>query len=124
MLLGLSYLHSEGVLHRDISTDNIFLSFYGEILLGDLGLSRRTGSQAGRTKVGTQVGTPPYMSPELVTGQDYGTSSDVWALGIVLFEMLALRRPFDGANLVVVHDLFETFRTWQAGGGRLAGCSL
>ena len=45
-----------------------------------------------------QVGTPPYMSPELVKGQEYGTSSDVWAVGVVLFEMIALCRPFDGVN--------------------------
>ena len=95
------YMHDHHVLHRDISTPNIFLSFYGEILLGDLGLSRQlTGDRS--TKVGTQVGTPPYMSPELVTGQDYGTSSDVWAVGIVLFEMLALQRPFDGRTIVEV----------------------
>ena len=81
-------------LSSSLST-NIFLSFYGEILLGDLGLSRQLKGDIGLTKVGTQVGTPPYMSPELVSGHEYGTSSDVWAIGVVLFEMLALRRPFD-----------------------------
>ena len=63
------------------------------------------------------------MSPELVTGQEYGTSSDVWAIGIVLFEMLALRRPFDGANLVKVAALIgrgkpleEAHRALEASG--------
>ena len=80
----------------------------GEILLGDLGLSRSLAKDTvGATKVGTQVGTPPYMSPELITGQDYGTSSDVWAVGVVLFEMLALRRPFDGANIVEMANLID-----------------
>ena len=97
------YMHDNRVLHRDISTGNVFLSFVGDILLGDLGLSRQLASDsAGRTKVGTQVGTPPYMSPELVTGQDYGTSSDVWAVGVVLFEMLALCSPFAAGNFAQV----------------------
>ena len=71
------------------------------VLLGDLGLSRQLseGQAVGQTKVGTQVGTPPYMSPELVQGREYGTSSDIWAVGVVLFEILHGRPPFYGANL-------------------------
>ena len=96
------------MLHRDLSTKNIFLSEAGDAVVGDLGLSKQlTGGsgEIGRTKVGTQVGTPPYMSPELVRGEEYGTSSDVWAVGVVLFEMLALRRPFDGTNMLEVAGL-------------------
>ena len=101
------YMHDQRVLHRDISSGNVFLSFGGDILLGDLGLSRQLGAgdAVGATKVKTQVGTPPYMSPELVTGQDYGTSSDVWAVGVVLFEMLALCRPFTGDNFMTIATL-------------------
>ena len=55
--------------------------------------------------VSTQVGTPPYMSPELVAGHEYGTSSDTWAVGIVLFEMLALCRPYEGANSLMVRAI-------------------
>ena len=101
------YMHDRRVLHRDLSSTNIFLSFYGEILLGDLGLSRQLKNDAGLTQVSTQVGTPPYMSPELVAGQEYGTGSDVWAVGIVLFEMLALCRPYDGSNSLQVYRLIE-----------------
>ena len=97
------YMHDSRVLHRDISSGNVFLSYGGDILLGDLGLSRQLSNDTvGVTKVATQVGTPPYMSPEIVTGQDYGTSSDVWAVGVVLFEMLALTRPFTGGNFMQI----------------------
>ena len=100
------YMHDRRVLHRDISTGNVFLSYYGDVLLGDLGLSRSLAKDTvGATKVGTQVGTPPYMSPELVRGQDYGTSSDVWAIGVVLFELLTFVRPFSGSNFMEIAKL-------------------
>jgi serine/threonine protein kinase len=97
-----AYMHSQRVLHRDISSANIFLSYAGEVRLGDLGLSRRLAAERGAIAVGTQCGTPPYMSPELVKGEGYGTSSDVWAVGVVLFELLALCTPFEGRDIVQV----------------------
>ena len=60
------------------------------------------GGEDGQTKVGTQMGTPPYMSPERVEGRPYGRGCDVWAVGVVLFEMLALMKPFDGGTLLEV----------------------
>ena len=57
---------------------------------------------AGGTKVGTQMGTPPYMSPERVEGRPYGRGCDVWAVGVVLFELLALVKPFEGGTLLEV----------------------
>ena len=69
---------------------------HGDILLGDLGLSRRldAGKEEEATQaVATQVGTQPYMSPELVTGQDYGRSSDVWAVGALIYFLMTGKQP-------------------------------
>ena len=76
------------------------------MMVGDLGLSKklehRSQSKISHSvnKAHTTVGTPPYMSPELVAGRGYGKPSDVWAVGVLLFEMLAGARPFDGINMM------------------------
>ena len=94
-----SYMHDRRVLHRDISSGNIFMNFDGDLVLGDLGLSREMGAQ---TKAVTQLGTPQYMSPERISGKPYGKACDLWAIGVVLYEMMALYRPFDDGNLATV----------------------
>ena len=92
-------MHDRRVLHRDISSGNIFMNFDGDLVLGDLGLSREMGAQ---TKAVTQLGTPQYMSPERISGKPYGKACDLWAIGVVLYEMMALYRPFDDGNLATV----------------------
>ena len=105
-----SYMHAHGVIHRDLSSDNIFFENdeHMRVLIGDLGLSKKLEHRsqsmfspgASLHEAHTAVGTPPYMSPELVSGMPYGRASDVWALGVLLFEMLTLVRPFDGTNMM------------------------
>ena len=94
------YMHDRSVLHRDISSGNIFLSMDGDVLLGDLGLSREMA-----TEVVTRLGTPPYMSPERIRGERYGASCDLWSIGVILYEMMSLERPFDGDNMLSVGRL-------------------
>ncbi|BFZ58571.1 Serine/threonine-protein kinase Nek2 [Savitreella phatthalungensis] len=85
------------VLHRDIKPQNIFLDHNNRVKLGDFGLSKQLGSgSAGLAE--TYVGTPFYMSPELIMGRRYCSKSDIWALGCVIYEVAALTTPFYAAN--------------------------
>ena len=86
----LFYLHSRGILHRDIKTANIFMNKNGVVKLGDFGIARILEDNAERISARTcrtAVGTPLYMSPELCTGASYGQKADMWALGCVLYEV-------------------------------------
>ena len=86
------------VLHRDLAPKNILLTEDLTAKVSDFGLScQMSCSQSLAT---SQVGTPYYMSPELLSGQKYGRASDVWSLGVIAFELLSLRRPFHGADMV------------------------
>ena len=98
------FMHSKSVLHRDLTSNNVFIKEDNELLVGDLGLSCKVswGSRSSKdTELLAQscVGTPIYMSPELVRSDPYGTPSDVWAIGVIVFELLALAMPFQGTNL-------------------------
>jgi len=116
--MAVEYMHSCKVLHRDLSAANIYFESRAKtrVLVGDLGLSKKVEPLTGQTQalstshvgsrvgIGTQVhtmlGTPVYLSPELVNGEPYGTAADTWSVGVLLFEMLSLRRPFEGNNLM------------------------
>ncbi len=90
---GVGYLHNQGVVHRDLKPANIFIE-HGHLKIGDYGLSRRiSGSEGGDLSRG--VGTPHYMAPEIKNG-NYTASIDVYACGIILYEMVSGVRPFDG----------------------------
>ena len=101
----LQFLHSHGILHRDVKAANCFLTDESTVKLGDLNISKLAGrGQLART----HAGTPYYMSPEIYAHLPYGTKSDVWALGILLYELGALRVPFTGYS---VQDLSMRVRT-------------
>eukprot|EP00667_Euglena_gracilis_P013091 EG_transcript_13478 len=89
------YLHERHVLHRDLKLQNIFLSATGVVKLGDFGLSRRLDT-AELAK--SFVGTPYYLSPEILQELPYDERSDIWALGVVLYELMAQRHPFHASD--------------------------
>ena len=99
-LLALQYVHGMDIVHRDIKGSNIFLrnSTKGDgiVQLGDFGLARLLG-EGERTN--SFVGTPAYMAPEVLNGEEYDRASDVWSLGCVFYEMLCLKPPFTAFNV-------------------------
>lgn len=98
----LAYAHAQGVVHRDVKPENILLSG-GHALIADFGVARVLGPvEAGLTVAGAAVGSPAYMSPEQVAGEPADGRADVYALGCVLFEMLAGRSPFAGPNALAM----------------------
>ena len=97
LILALDHLHSMKVLHRDIKTKNVMMTRAGVVKLGDFGLSKVLGSQ--HSFASSAVGTPYYLSPELCEGKPYNHKSDVWALGIVAYELATFKHAFEAANL-------------------------
>jgi eukaryotic-like serine/threonine-protein kinase len=108
---GLDFAHRHGVVHRDVKPENILLSD-GHALVADFGISRAlAGDEGGEalTETGVSVGTPAYMSPEQATGQTVDARTDVYALGAVLYEMLAGEPPFTGPTpQAVIAKRFHT----------------
>lgn len=95
--MALQYLHTRNILHRDLKTQNIFLTSTHIIKLGDLGIARVLDSASDLAT--TVIGTPYYMSPELFRNTPYGKESDVWALGCCTFEMMTRRHAFNARDI-------------------------
>ena len=91
----LAYAHSQGIVHRDVKPANILLARPDWPLLADFGLVKLLGRQRGITRPGTSIGTPAYFSPEQAAGEDVDHRSDVYGLGIVLYELLTGHVPFE-----------------------------
>jgi predicted Ser/Thr protein kinase/tetratricopeptide (TPR) repeat protein len=104
----LDYAHQKGIVHRDIKPANILLDTSGNPFLADFGVARMETSTV--TQTGTVMGTPSYMSPEQVMGKKIDKRSDIFSLGVILFELLSGKRPFAGDSITtvmykIVHDV-------------------
>ncbi|KAM9475008.1 protein kinase C zeta type isoform 1-T1 [Clarias gariepinus] len=91
--IALNFLHEKGIIYRDLKLDNVLLDQDGHIKITDYGMCKE-GIRPGDT-TSTFCGTPNYIAPEILRGEDYGFSVDWWALGVLMFEMMAGRSPFD-----------------------------
>ena len=98
LLDAVGYAHTQGVVHRDIKPDNIFVRNDGRVKLGDFGIAHVENSATIGTQKGTQIGTPGYMSPEQVKGTTIDARSDLFSIGVVAYEMLTGHNPFGTAE--------------------------
>ncbi|MBE0449053.1 MAG: Stk1 family PASTA domain-containing Ser/Thr kinase [Actinobacteria bacterium] len=100
VLSALQFAHRNNIVHRDIKPHNIILTAEGEVKVTDFGIARSTSSTM--TQTGTVLGTAHYLSPEQAQGRDIGITSDIYSLGVVLYEMVTGRVPFEGENPVAI----------------------
>lgn len=99
----IAYLHDQGIVHRDIKSSNIKISTAGEVKLLDFGIAKDTSTPM-LTLFGHCIGTPHYLSPEQVAGKQAGARSDIWSLGVLLYEMITGQLPFEAPSISGVHQ--------------------
>ena len=95
MIIGLSAIHKKKILHRDLKSQNIFLTKNLEVKIGDLGVAKKL-NQTNFAK--TFIGTPYYLSPEICAEKPYNDKSDIWAIGCILYELCTYKRPFNAKS--------------------------
>jgi eukaryotic-like serine/threonine-protein kinase len=101
LLAGLQYTHGKGVVHRDIKPANIMLTAEGQVKITDFGIARIESSNL--TQAGAMMGTPAYMSPEQFIGQTVDRRTDIYSVGVLLYQMVTGERPFDGSVSSIMH---------------------
>src|SRR5436305_2193445 len=99
---GLSFAHQQGLIHRDVKPQNILLNGDGRAKVTDFGIARSLDVQHGMTQTGTVLGTSDYIAPEQAQGQRVDEHTDVYSLGVVMYELLTSEVPFPGENFVAV----------------------
>jgi len=93
----MKHIHDRKIIHRDLKGQNIFLTSKGIVKIGDFGIAKVLSATLGNAK--TVVGTPYYLSPEIVQSKPYTLSTDIWSMGVMLYELCALKPPFDAPSL-------------------------
>jgi len=93
----MKHIHDRKIIHRDLKGQNVFMTRKGIIQIGDFGIAKVLAATMAKAK--TCVGTPYYLSPEIVQAQAYTLSTDIWSMGVMLYELCALKPPFDGTSL-------------------------
>lgn len=97
LAMALDYIHHRRILHRDLKCKNVFLTRGGMVKLGDFGIAKVL--EAADSMAETRIGTPYYLPPEMCTNKPYDFRADIWCLGVVLYEVLALEVPFNAPNM-------------------------
>src|ERR1044071_8516806 len=97
---GLAFAHQQGLIHRDVKPQNVLLNGDGQAKVTDFGIARSLDVKHGMTQTGTVLGTSDYIAPEQAQGQMVDEHTDVYSLGVVLYELLTTQVPFPGENFV------------------------
>jgi tRNA A-37 threonylcarbamoyl transferase component Bud32 len=98
----LDYAHGHEIVHRDIKPSNILLDRAGRVKLADFGIARMAGQSTELTMAGSVMGSPQYLSPEQIRGEELDGRSDIFSLGVVLYELLSGKRPFEGDTITTL----------------------
>lgn len=96
LLLGLYTIHRSNILHRDLKSANVFVESEDNVKIGDFGCAKELDTTS--QKADSVVGTPLYESPQVIKGEEYDSAADMWSLGVLLYELCTLERPFDHPN--------------------------
>ncbi len=93
----MKHVHDRKIIHRDLKSTNLFLTKENTIKLGDFGIATVLTSTVEKAK--TIIGSPYYLSPEIIDNKPYGMKTDIWSLGVILYELCMLTTPFNGNTL-------------------------
>jgi serine/threonine-protein kinase len=117
LLDALQLAHEAGVIHRDVKPANVMIDARGHVKLTDFGVARVTqgdGDEGEATRAGAVIGTPSYMSPEQIQGQPIDARTDIFSAGVVLYQLLTGRKPFEGTQWALAKKIIQDDPAWPS----------